>query len=71
LNIDPHLSREAHVVFKARKTQDGWFSADDLLKQIKKSIDIFESKTNGFVTGLFLFDNDPSHQCRAGDALSA
>jgi hypothetical protein len=71
LNIDPHLNREVHVVFKARKTRDGWFSTDDLLKRIKKSIDIFESKTNGFVTGLFLFDNAPSHQCCAGDALSA
>lgn len=34
-------------------------------------IDIFESKTNGFVTGLFLFDNAPSHQRRAPDARSA
>jgi hypothetical protein len=42
-----------------------------LLRQVEKSIDIFESKTNGFATGLFLFDNAPSHQHRAGDALSA
>jgi len=26
------------------------------------AIDIFEHKMNGFVTGLFLFDNAPSHQ---------
>jgi hypothetical protein len=42
-----------------------------LLAQVEKAIDIFESKTNGFATGLFLFDNAPSHQKRAGDAISA
>ena len=35
------------------------------------AIDIFEGKTNGFATGLFLFDNAPNHQKRAPDALSA
>ena len=35
------------------------------------AIDIFESKTNDVATGLFLFDNSPSHQKRAADALSA
>ena len=35
------------------------------------AIDIFEGKTNGFATGLFLFDNTPSHQKCAPDALSA
>ena len=59
------------MVFKAGKNRDGWFSADDLLKQAEISIDIFEAKTNGFATGLFMFDNAPSHQWRAGDALSA
>ena len=59
------------MVFKAGKNQDGYFSAEDLLKQVEKSIDIFEAKTNGFVTGLFLFDNAPSHQKWAGDTLSA
>ena len=34
-------------------------------------MDIFESKTNGTATGLFMFDNAPSHQKRAPDALSA
>ena len=39
--------------------------------QVEKSIDIFELKMNGFVTGFFLFDNALSHQCCAGDAISA
>ena len=62
---------EARVVFKAGKNRDGYFSYEDLLKQVEHSIDIFESKTNGFATGLFIFDNAPSHQKRAPDALSA
>jgi len=38
---------------------------------VDNTIDIFKGKTNGFATGLFLFDNAPSHQKRASDALSA
>ena len=62
---------EARVFFKAGKNRDGYFDADDLLRQVDNAIDIFEAKTNGFSTGLFLFDNTPSHQRRAPDALSA
>ncbi|KIL65316.1 hypothetical protein M378DRAFT_55046, partial [Amanita muscaria Koide BX008] len=62
---------EARVFFKAGKNRDGYFDADDLLQQVDNAIDIFEAKTNGFATGLFLFDNAPSHQRRAPDALSA
>ena len=62
---------EARVVFKAGKNRDGYFSCEDLLKQVEHSIDIFESKTSGFATGLFIFDNAPSHQKRTPDALSA
>jgi hypothetical protein len=43
----------------------------DLLRQVDHAIDIFEGKTNGNSQGLFLFDNAPSHQKRAADALSA
>ena len=35
------------------------------------AIDIFEELTCSFATGLFMFDNAPSHQKRAPDALSA
>ena len=38
---------------------------------MENAIDIFEAKTNNFVTGLFMFDNAPSHQKQAPDALSA
>jgi hypothetical protein len=62
---------DARVVFKAGANRDGYFSADHLLAQVEKAVDIFEGKTNGFAQGLFLFDNAPSHQKRAADALSA
>jgi hypothetical protein len=63
--------REARVIFKAGKNRDGFFDADDLLKQADKAIDIFEGLTKGWAQGLFLFDNAPSHQKRAPDAISA
>ncbi|KAF8059298.1 hypothetical protein FPV67DRAFT_1400947, partial [Lyophyllum atratum] len=66
-----HGTEEARIIFKAGKARDGYFTSEDLLRQVDKAIDIFEEKTNGFATGLFLFDNAPSHQKRADDALSA
>ena len=73
--IDHILTRpcfcDARVIFKAGKSRDGWFSADDLLEQVDRAIDVFEQRTNGFATGLFIFDNAPSHQKRAPNALSA
>ena len=51
--------------------RDGYFDANDLQRQVDHAIDIFEGKTNGYAQGLFLFDNAPSHQKRAPDALSA
>ncbi|PBK84334.1 hypothetical protein ARMGADRAFT_943628, partial [Armillaria gallica] len=59
------------LFFEAGSGWQGYFAADDLLKQTEEAIDIFESKTNGTMTGLFLFDNAPSHQKHAPDALSA
>jgi len=68
---DHGFSSEARVLFKAGKNRDGYFDNDDLIQQVDHAIDIFEGKTNGFATGLFVFDNAPSHQKRALDALSA
>ncbi|KAF9455309.1 hypothetical protein BDZ94DRAFT_1205895, partial [Collybia nuda] len=66
-----HDNEEARIIFKPGKNRDGYFTADDLIQQVDKAIDIFEGRTNGLATGLFLFDNAPSHQKRADDALSA
>ncbi|KIJ33165.1 hypothetical protein M422DRAFT_264881 [Sphaerobolus stellatus SS14] len=62
---------EARLVFKAGKNCDDYFTCEELLQQVDKAIDIFEGKTQGYAVGLFLFDNAPSHQQRALDALSA
>lgn len=64
-------TREARIIFKAGKNRDGYFDADDLLRQVDKAIDIFEGLTKCYAQGLFLFDNAPSHQKRAPDAISA
>jgi len=53
---------EARLVFKAGKNHDGYFMAEDLIKQVDKAIDIFESHTKGFARGIFIFNNVPSHQ---------
>ena len=65
------LHSEARILFRAGKNRDGWFSADDLLAQVDRAMDIFEGLTGGYAQGLFLFDNVPSHQKCAENALSA
>ena len=63
--------KEARILFKAGKNQDGYFNNNDVLAQVDVAIDIFEEHTKGFAQGLFIFDNAPSHQRRAKDAISA
>src|ERR1700679_4221293 len=63
--------REARIVFKAGKNRDGYFGAEELLTQVDSAIDIFEGLSKGNFKALFLFDNAPSHQTRAVDAISA
>ena len=57
--------REARILFKAGKERDGYFDSKALLDQVDCAIDIFEERTNKFATGLFLFDNAPSHKKRS------
>ncbi|KAG1816026.1 uncharacterized protein BJ212DRAFT_1299875 [Suillus subaureus] len=71
LNWGRLKEEEACIIFKAGKNQDGYFSAEDLLVQVEQAIDIFECKTNGFATGLFMFSDAPSHQKHAPDVVSA
>ena len=59
------------MIFKPGINRDGYFTSENLLQQVEHAIDIFEGKTKGNSQGLFLFDNAPSHQKRAGDALSS
>jgi hypothetical protein len=56
-------------LFKAGKDRDRYFDCNDLMKQVDNAIDIFERRTNGFATALFLFDNAPSHQKQPNNAF--
>ena len=61
-------SSEARVILETSK--DGYFNNDMLLKQVKKTVDIFE-KVHPEAQGFFLFDNAPSHRKVADDSLNA
>jgi len=67
----PNTHSKARILFKAGKNWEGYFGADQLHQQVDQAIDIFEDKTNGWAQGLFMFDNAPSHQKWAPDAISA
>jgi hypothetical protein len=65
------FTREARIIFKPGQNRDGYFGADNILAQVDNAIDIFEGLTRGCSQGLFLFDNAPSHQKHAANAISA
>ena len=58
-------------MFKPGKNHDRYFDTKELIDQADRAIDIFEHKTSGSAKGLFVFDNVPSHQKHATDAISA
>jgi len=64
-------TREARIIFKPRKNRKGFFDAVKFLSQVDNTINIFEGLTRYEAQGLFLFDNMPSHQKHAADAISA
>ena len=70
-NLTILLGREARIFFKAGANCGGYFSVKKLLEQVGHAIDVFEGKTRGEDVQGLLFDNSPSHQKRALDALSA
>src|SRR5277367_1077241 len=63
-------SVEARIYFRAGKNRDGYFDCDDLLKQTEAEIELFEDSFPGTAIAAFAFDNAPSHQKCADDALS-
>lgn len=70
---DTHRSLDSpRILFKAGKNREGYFDHDDLVSQVDRAIDIFEDRFAALgCIGAFGFDNAPSHQKRAPDALSA
>ena len=60
---DKQATREAQIIFKAGQNCNGYFGADDLLRQVDKAIDILEGLTKGYAQGLFMFDNRGAQSC--------
>ena len=59
---------EARVLLET--SRDGYFTNDHLLNQVEKRVDIFE-RIHPDCTGVFMFDNAPSHRKVSDDALNA
>ncbi len=51
-------------------SKDGYFTNEHLLKQVDKTIDLFE-RSHPAAKGIFLFDNAPSHRKVSEDSLDA
>ena len=49
--------------------KEGYFNNEMFIDQVKRAIDIFDRKFPG-ITGIFLFDNAPSHKKYPADGLS-
>lgn len=60
----------ARVVFRAGKSRDGWYTSEDMLKQVTKVMDILE-KNYPESDHVLVFDNTSTHLKRADNALSA
>ena len=55
--------------FVTKRKQDGYFNSDIFLKQVSSALDVFEHRFPG-ITGIFLFDNAPSHRKYPPDGLN-
>ncbi|KIM58662.1 hypothetical protein SCLCIDRAFT_16731 [Scleroderma citrinum Foug A] len=66
----PDGKEHARVLFKAGKTQDGYFTNDDIVAQTGRAMDVL-SKHYTNKDRVFIFDNTKTHLKRANDALSA
>ncbi|KAI6159852.1 hypothetical protein EDD17DRAFT_1778692 [Pisolithus thermaeus] len=68
--VSADYEESACVLFKAGKTQDGYFTNDDITAQTRVAMDIL-SKHYADEEHVFIFDNAKTHLKRANDALSA
>ncbi|KAF8055691.1 hypothetical protein FPV67DRAFT_1679827 [Lyophyllum atratum] len=62
--------RSARRVMRPGKNKDGYFTSDDILKQVDEAMDITEQGYPG-MEHVFIYDNAPSHLKRADGAPSA
>jgi hypothetical protein len=66
----PDGKEETRVLFKVGKNQEGYFMAEDILKQAEKAIDILE-KYYPDQDHVLVYDNASTHQKRPDGSLSA
>ena len=66
----PDGKEEARVLFKAGKNRQGYFVADDIIKQVETAIDILK-KYYPDQDHIFVYGNASTHQKRPDGALSA
>ena len=66
----PDGKEEARVLFKAGKNQEGYFTADDILKQAEKAIDILQKHYQD-QDHVLVYDNVSTHQKWPDGSLSA
>ncbi|KIK76505.1 hypothetical protein PAXRUDRAFT_169730 [Paxillus rubicundulus Ve08.2h10] len=59
-----------HILFKAGKAHDGYFTNDDILRHTKIAMEVLEKHFPN-ERHIFIFDNATMHLKRADDALSA
>jgi len=65
----PDGTESAHVLFKAGKAQEGYFTNEDIRKQTNAAMDILE-KHYPNEDHVFIYDNATTHLKRADGALS-
>ncbi len=63
-------SQSSRLLLEICINKDGYFNNDMLMLQVAKTVDVFEAKHPG-KTGVFIFDQAPSHKKKAADALDA
>jgi hypothetical protein len=66
----PDGAEQAHVVFKAGKNREGYFTSNDVIKQAPAAMDILNWHYSD-EDHIFIFDNTTTHLKQADDALSA
>ena len=63
-------SETARVIFRPGVNRDGYFTCDQVIKQLQNAIRIVEESFPE-CTHVFIYDNAPSHTKRPEDAISA
>ena len=69
-NILVQEERVSYTIIKPGTNADGWWTNDDLVKQLKHVIPVFE-KIHPNCELLLCFDNSQNHHAKAPDALVA